>query len=887
MAEYGYDNIFKPDLKKGLVEIKDLLLEIDDIIKKRDKQKNVTGEQFKKEAETLKKLNEAQKKLLKAEKDKEAVRKKIAAEQQKREKENQKLINTRLKAEQKAEKFLKQFNKEEVKRTENVKAAAKAIRDQVKEEIALERILKKGAKSRKDQVILIKELNRQRATLGKSTKQEISERKRLTKEIIKQNKALKNSGGLQKSLISSGRNLLATIGIAGGLAQGFTLLKDRVFALDKTQRKLNTLFSLTEKQSDRLTAKINALAVTFDEDYNEIIIAANTVSKEFGISAEESLALVEEGLRKGSNVSGEFFDILKEYPTQFNAAGIDAETFFSIINQQVKQGIYSDKGIDAIKEGGLRLRENTKAVQDALAPLDDLTKAQIENAVESGKSFEAIQLVSKALSDTSLTAEQTQAIIADVFGGPGEDAGLRYLQLLADIDTNLDNVEETTSLLEKSQLDLNESFNEFILSVEVGEGIISTVVSSIVNEFTGLFDTLRQFNEGTFLDKLKILANGFLSLIETALVPLIKILGLVGIEVPKFRFEIEETVDTQEELAEATKASNEELNKQSKSFSKVKKEARDANKELRKQNKLIRNQVVLLALLDKAKEEETEEDEKSELDAQKELDKALLAEEKSFQQQVTAIQSAADDERLKNAQTLENQIKELKVQAVESGVQIISNLVQFAQDERLAQENSRIESEKKLLEDQLDKGLISQEKYNQSIAQLNKEARIAEANAEKKKSLFDIAIATAVAIARSLAKPFLIPGIIAAGALQAAVVLATPIPSFGKGKVNINGEPHSKGGILANIEGGESVINKKATSRSENLLNWINDGVIDDQNAANFLSGDNRMLGKLNEVSRNTNDMVELMGKFAYATKDKKGNTILHTLEGNQIKLTY
>ena len=139
-----------------------------------------------------------------------------------------------------------------------------------------------------------------------------------------------------------------------------------------------------DDQYVNIAGDVMALSSIFEEDYNKILESANAVSKEMGITASESLKLIEEGFKKGSNNTGEFLDILKEYPTQFKAAGIDAESMFAIINQQVREGIYSDKGVDAIKEAGLRLRENTKAVQDALAPLDESIKMQIKQEIAAG-----------------------------------------------------------------------------------------------------------------------------------------------------------------------------------------------------------------------------------------------------------------------------------------------------------------------------------------------------------------------------------------------------------------------------------------------------------------------------------------------------------------------
>lgn len=309
----------------------------------------------------------------------------------------------------------------------------------------------------------------------------------LNRSAFEYERALKNLGN---ELIGAAG---ITIGIAG-VIRGFENFIERAKELTKINYQISSSFNISTDAAKELTSQVKALSETFDVDYKEVLTAANTVSKSFGIIGSEALNLIEQGFKKGSNNTGEFLSILREYPTQFKAAGLDAKAMFAIINQQVKQGIYSDKGVDAIKEGGLRLRENTKAVRDALKPLDESVKAQIKQEIAAGNSFKAIQLVSKALSDSGLTAEQTQKIIADVFGGPGEDAGLDYLKTLKDIKLNLQGVRDTIPPVQAAQFELNKSYNQFVLSVSDGSGVISKAWSDVLNSVTGFLNKLTEIN---------------------------------------------------------------------------------------------------------------------------------------------------------------------------------------------------------------------------------------------------------------------------------------------------------------------------------------------------------------------------------------------------------
>ena len=68
--------------------------------------------------------------------------------------------------------------------------------------------------------------------------------------------------------------------------------------------------------------EVQAIADTFGADFQETLIAANAISKQFGISVNEALQLVKDGFLAGGDANGEFLDSLKEYPAYFKEAGI-------------------------------------------------------------------------------------------------------------------------------------------------------------------------------------------------------------------------------------------------------------------------------------------------------------------------------------------------------------------------------------------------------------------------------------------------------------------------------------------------------------------------------------------------------------------------------------
>lgn len=217
----------------------------------------------------------------------------------------------------------------------------------------------------------------------------------------------------------------------------------------------------TEKSGDDLKEyrnEVQAIADFYNKDFKEVLIAANAVSKQFGIDASESIKLIQDGFIAGADANGEYLDTLREYPAYFKEAGISAEAFIAITAQAAKSGIYSDKGVDVIKEGNIRIREMTTATAAALEGIG-ISADEVQKQLETGQktTFDIMQMVSERLTELPDSAAVVGTAIADIFGDPGEDAGLQYIRTLKDIKTNLNEVKAATGRVGVAQEEYLES----------------------------------------------------------------------------------------------------------------------------------------------------------------------------------------------------------------------------------------------------------------------------------------------------------------------------------------------------------------------------------------------------------------------------------------------
>ena len=272
--------------------------------------------------------------------------------------------------------------------------------------------------------------------------------------------------------------------LAGGIIQGAQAAAEMAEEVRKLRGELETLTDLDGEGLDGVTAQVRAITRTFDVAQEEVVQAANAVSKQLGLSFENSLARIEEGLIAGSNANGEFLDSLREYPTFFAEAGLGADQLFQALNRTATEGLYSDKGIDAIKEATLRLREQPQAVQDALEAIG-LGSEEVRRLIEEEGIGAAIAAVSRQLGTLRADSPEVGRAIADIFGGAGEDAGLSYLLTLSDLDNATASLIDSSNEYQAQQQELarvNRELADAQVSVSNALGDGSVTVQSVLTQ---------------------------------------------------------------------------------------------------------------------------------------------------------------------------------------------------------------------------------------------------------------------------------------------------------------------------------------------------------------------------------------------------------------------
>lgn len=296
------------------------------------------------------------------------------------------------------------------------------------------------------------------------------------------------------------------LGIAGVAAVGstFKFWYDYNAGLVEATRLTNQFTGKSGEDLKQYRNNVQALADSYGVDFQEVLVATNALAKQFGVTFEDALKLMQDGFVSGANANGEFLDSVKEYPAYLKEAGVTAEGFIAILAQTNKAGIFSDKGIDTIKEGNLRLREMTTSTAAALEGIG-ISAEQVQKDLQSGSktTFDVMQEISARLNELPDSASAVGTAIADIFGGPGEDAGLQYLRTLKDISVNIDEVKGKSGELGKLQEEQLKSQMEL-------QNALSSLFDLTGGSFEDMKTSVKVFINGALVSLIK----GFISLIN-------------------------------------------------------------------------------------------------------------------------------------------------------------------------------------------------------------------------------------------------------------------------------------------------------------------------------------------------------------------------------------
>ena len=208
---------------------------------------------------------------------------------------------------------------------------------------------------------------------------------------------------------------------------------------------------LDDSALQRCTEYAYTLSDTFGVDVAESTRAADSLIKNYGVSAREAFNLMTQGMQSGLNFSDELFDNIDEYSVQFKKLGLDAEDMFSVFANGAQNGAFNlDKVGDAVKEFSIRAIDGSDTTKQGFEALGMNADEMAQKFGAGGKTAkEAFNEVIEGLASMDDPVAQSAAGV-NLFGTMWEDLGPQVITSMSTasdaIDKSKESVEELVNV---------------------------------------------------------------------------------------------------------------------------------------------------------------------------------------------------------------------------------------------------------------------------------------------------------------------------------------------------------------------------------------------------------------------------------------------------------
>ena len=260
---------------------------------------------------------------------------------------------------------------------------------------------------------------------------------------------------------------LALAGIAGaGVA--FKWFFDYNKGILESTRLTREFLGLTGDNLKAVRDEIQATADTYGKDYKEVLEAVDVLTSQYGYDAGQALKIINDGFQAGADLNGDMIAKIKQYAPAFHDADISGKELVATI-QQTRSGIFSDSGMALIQMGSKKIREMSTKTVEALEGIGISSKKVEADLVSGSKStYDVIKMISTKLKEFPQNSQEVGAVLKDVFGKQGANAGLKMIEQLDTMNVDLEKLKKTTGEYGKKmneQKEANEELNKTLAAM--------------------------------------------------------------------------------------------------------------------------------------------------------------------------------------------------------------------------------------------------------------------------------------------------------------------------------------------------------------------------------------------------------------------------------------
>lgn len=324
-----------------------------------------------------------------------------------------------------------------------------------------------------------------------------------------------------------------TIGMTAAITAGVAAVTaatkawvDYNLELEKRDTDASVITGTNGEEAKKIADAAKAMSDVYNVDFREALNGVNTLMQQFGVTSDDAIQLVRDGLQGMLEGDGpKLLQMIQQFAPAFRDAGISADQLVAIIHNS-EGGIFTDANMNAIVMGIKNIRLMTNSTSEALAKIgvngDEITQ-KLKNGTMT--IFDAMKLILTALQQTNAGSQEAGEVMQQVFGRQGTAAGTNLAKAINTLNLNLDEtknqtggVGENLAMLEQKNERLQQAFRK-AFGTEGVEDFIAEIKGDLIDT---LSDALE--NSDLLSDGIKGVAAAIEITVKTA-VTFIQIIG--------------------------------------------------------------------------------------------------------------------------------------------------------------------------------------------------------------------------------------------------------------------------------------------------------------------------------------------------------------------------
>ncbi len=251
--------------------------------------------------------------------------------------------------------------------------------------------------------------------------------------------------GLSSAMVGLLANpyVLALLGLAA-VAGGFKWWVDYNTGLMEASRLTKYFSGLSGDEMKAVRDNVQAVADTFGQEFKPTLVAANALAKNFGLTFNEAVNIVSDGLALGGRNSQDFMSNIQRYAPTFEKMGVSGKDFVAVLSQIDKTGVMSTKALQGLSKASLQLRTMSNSTAQAINAIG-LNAQQMSQDIASGKTnvMDAMSQISAKVVALGTNSQQSAEVMKQLFGSRGESSiGKPLLEMLAQSGTSMDDLKK-------------------------------------------------------------------------------------------------------------------------------------------------------------------------------------------------------------------------------------------------------------------------------------------------------------------------------------------------------------------------------------------------------------------------------------------------------------